>query len=297
MTMSIQPSRWQHLQQATLVRLLLALFATTLAGGLAQQWAADQLRGTSWAAVSHLCGALAALLAYVAYVRVVERRGVAELAARPAARELGLGLAGGALLVVAVVGALAALGVYRFERLNPGLAGLPAGLAQMVFVGVMEELIMRAILMRLLERALGTWAALLLSALLFGVGHLPGDGAGVLAMVVAITAGAFFGAAYLATGRLWLPLALHVGWNFTLGHVFALVVSGHERTAGLLEGHLAGLPWLTGSTYGLEASSLTLVLLLGGTALLLARAVALGRIVPHGGAPRVHVNGTIPAQG
>ncbi|MCP6423459.1 hypothetical protein NL463_29555, partial [Klebsiella pneumoniae] len=75
-------------------------------------------------------------------------------------------MAGGALLVVAVVGALAALGVYRFERLNPGLAGLPAGLAQMVFVGVMEELIMRAILMRLLERALGTWAALLLSALL-----------------------------------------------------------------------------------------------------------------------------------
>ena len=281
MTASPVPSRLQRLLDATLVRLLLAALATTLAGGLVQQAAADQLRGAGWLGVAHLCGAVAALLGYAAYVRAVERRPVSELALAPAARELAVGLAGGALLVGTVIGGLALLGVYRVDSVQFNAPALATGLSQMLFIAVMEEILMRGILMRLLERAWGSGAGLLLSSLVFGLGHLPTDAAGAMALLVAVVAGLFFGAAYLATRRLWLAIALHAGWNFTLGHVLALVVSGHERTPGLVDGHLAGSVWLTGGAYGLEASVLTLGVLLVGTALLLRKAHQRGQMRPR----------------
>jgi hypothetical protein len=149
----------------------------------------------------------------------------------------------------------------------------------MVFVGVFEELLMRAVLLRLLERSLGSWVALGLSSLLFGLAHMPGHDAGVLAILVAVVAGAMFGAAYLATRRLWLCVALHIGWNFTLGSLFSIAVSGHERTVGLITGRLEGPDWLSGGAYGLEASVLTLVLLLACAAWLMARAASRGHVI------------------
>lgn len=276
----LDPSRLRRLLDFTIVRLVIALFATALAGGLTAQFVSDHTRGSSLhAGWPSLCGALAALAVYALYVRLVERRAVAELALPPLPAEAGLGLAAGAALVALVVGGLAAFGSYRFEALNPGASGLAAAFAQMLFVGVFEELLMRAVILRLLERSLGSWMALGISSLLFGLAHLPGNGAGGLSIVIAVVAGAMFGAAYLATRRLWLCLALHTGWNFTLGSVFSIVVSGHERSVGLIAGRLEGPTWLTGGAYGLEASVLTLVLLLGCTAWLLARAVSRGHVV------------------
>lgn len=280
MSMPAASSRLRRLLDFTIVRLFIALFATALAGGLTAQFVSDQTRGGSLnAGWPSLCGALAALAAYALYVRLVERRSPAELALRPAPAETGVGLAAGAALVALVVGGLAMLGNYRFEAFNAGAPGLVAAFAQMLFVGTFEELLMRAVLMRLLERSLGSWAALGLSSLLFGLAHLPGNGAGSLAMLIAVVAGAMLGAAYLATRRVWLCLALHVGWNFTLGSVFSIAVSGHERSVGLVTGRLEGPAWLTGGAYGLEASVLTLVLLLGCTVGLLALAMSRGHLV------------------
>lgn len=273
------PSRLRRLLDLTIVRILLAGFTTALAGGLAQAFVSEIAHRRFHAGWPDACGALAALAAYALYVRVVERRPVDELGSRGAIAEIAAGLAGGAALVGAVVGCLVLVSIYRVDGVNAAAPGLVAGFAQMMFVGVFEELLMRAVLFRLLERSLGSWAALVISSLLFGLAHLPGNGAGTLALVIAIVAGAFFGAAWLATRRLWLCAALHVGWNFTLGHVFSAAVSGHERTAGLVEGHLQGADWLTGGAYGLEGSVLTLAFLAAAGAWLLAHAIARGQLV------------------
>lgn len=197
-------------------------------------------------------------------MRLIERRRVDELAGRGALAEAGIGLAGGVAMVAAAIGVLA----------------LATGFAQMAFVAVLEELLTRAIAFRLLERVLGTWAALVLSSLLFGLGHLPGNSsANALSFAIVVVAGAFFCAAYLATRRLWLCVGLHAGWNFTLGHVFSIAVSGHPRAPGLLTGVLDGPAWLTGGGYGLEASLLTLLALLAVGAWLLRRAVSRGHVV------------------
>lgn len=263
--------------------MIVAIFTTALAGGLTTAFVGEAAGGRFHDGWPEAGGALVSLLGYALYVRLIERRGVAELAGRGALAETGIGLAGGAAMVAAVIGVLALAGVYRFGAIDAGQAApaaLATAFAQMAFVAVLEELLTRAIVFRLLERVLGSWAALSISSLLFGLGHLPGNSSATpLSLAIVVVAGAFFCAAYMATRRLWLCIGLHAGWNFTLGHVFSIAVSGHPRTPGLLTGALDGPAWLTGGAYGLEASLLTLMALSAVGAWLLRRAVSLGHVV------------------
>jgi hypothetical protein len=145
-------------------------------------------------------------------------------------------------------------------------------LAVMIFIGVVEEVIGRGIIFRITEESLGSWPAIAISALVFGLAHIPGEGAGMMAISNTVVAGAFFAAAYVLTRRLWLCIGIHVAWNYTMGSIFSIAVSGNESTGWLL-GRLTGPEWLTGGSYGLEASILTLVslLIVGGWFLWLAR--------------------------
>ncbi|MFY0581157.1 hypothetical protein ACN28S_49140 [Cystobacter fuscus] len=78
-------------------------------------------------------------------------------------------------------------------------------------------------------------------------------------------------AAYLLTRRVWLCIGIHIGWNYTLGTVWSIAVSGHEAKEGLFAGQLTGPEWLTGGAYGLEGSVVSLVVLAMATALLARR--------------------------
>jgi membrane protease YdiL (CAAX protease family) len=67
---------------------------------------------------------------------------------------------------------------------------------------------------------------------------------------------------YLRSRSLWLPLGIHFGWNFALGFMFGLPVSGMSEFAVVVRGSTSGRPWLTGGAYGVENSALAAVLLL-----------------------------------
>ncbi|WP_224241578.1 CPBP family intramembrane glutamic endopeptidase [Hyalangium gracile] len=264
--------------QFPLTRIVLATFVTALSVGLAVSLAsavAGEAERSMW---PQLLGAGAALASYALYVRLVEKRPVSELSPTGAWRELGIGLLLGALLVVVVIGVLAGLGAYEVVGSNGWSMKLLNPLAEMTLVGVLEELLCRGILFRITEKALGSWIALGISAVLFGVAHLPGAGAGMLAIGIAVVAGVFFATAFMVTRRLWLCIGIHVAWNYTLGTIFSVAVSGHEST-GLLQGSLTGPDWLVGGRCGLEASVLTLLVLVVTGACFLWRAWAKGHFV------------------
>lgn len=220
-----------------------------------------------------LLAALAVLLTYAAFVRYVEKRPASELSRRRALPEFAAGLAIGAAMVAAQIGILYALGYYEPSAINAWTIGFVQPLAVMVLVGVLEEVIGRGIIFRMTEESLGSWPAILISALVFGLAHMPNEGAGLLSIGITVAAGAFFAATYMLTRRLWLCIGIHAAWNYTLGTIFSVAVSGHE-SRGLLVGKLSGPEWLTGGSYGLEASLLTLLTLaaLGSYFLWLARA-------------------------
>lgn len=270
MTTMIEPARQRlpgRLLRLPITRIVFALLLLMAAAFLTFSLAkliADKDARFMW---PEIASAMSVLLAYWAYVRYVEKRPVTELARHGAATELGAGLLLGAGLVVAEIGILAALGLYQLTGSNDWTIKLMQPLAVMLFVGVIEELAGRGIVFRITEESLGSWPAIMVSALLFGLAHLPGEGAGVLAIGNTIVAGAFFAAAYMLTRRLWFCIGIHVAWNYTLGSIFSISVSGND-SKGFLIGKLSGPEWLTGGAYGLEASVVTLLtLIIAGGAL------------------------------
>ncbi len=133
-------------------------------------------------------------------------------------------------------------------------------------------------LFRIVESSLGSWTALGLTSTIFALSHLPNEGVTVLAVAVTAVAGAMLGAAFMATRRLWLGIGMHLGWNFMLGGVISVAVSGRARD-GLLRGTLVGPDWLTGGVYGLEASLAGLAAIALASALLIALVHKRGRVV------------------
>lgn len=272
---AVRTPRLRRFLNYSIVRIVIATFVTALAGGLTMAFVGEFDNKRFHQGWPEFFGVLAILISYAIYVRWLEKRRVSELALAGAPQELAAGLLIGAAMVGTSIGCLALLGGYTFTGFNAVGMGLIVGMAKMSFVGVFEEVLSRAIVFRLIERSLGTLAALTISSLLFGLAHLPGDSSGALPVLIAIVAGALFGAGYLVTRRLWLCMGLHIGWNFTLGHLFSITVSGHP-SEGLLAGTLTGPTWLTGGSYGLEGSVFALLVLALVAGLLLQRAKSMG---------------------
>jgi uncharacterized protein len=216
--------------------------------------------------------------AYWAYVRIVERRAVTELSSSHAGRELGGGLVLGALLFSITIGILAALGAYQITGNNGWLIML-ASLPACVLAGVLEEVLIRGVVFRILERWLGSWIALTISAVIFGALHLLNPGATLLnAAAISIEAGVLLAGAFMLTRRLWLCIGTHIAWNFTQGGIFSVAVSGGQST-GLLQSRMVGPDWLTGGTFGAEASIVALVVCATAGVVLIVLAIRKGNVV------------------
>ena len=218
-------------------------------------------------------------LIYVAYVRVVERRPVAELAPPAAGRELLGGFALGATLFAATMAILDVAGIAHITR-GEGWQALAAGLGLAVAAALIEETLMRAIFFRIVEESLGSVIALIASAALFGFLHAFNPGATLVSTAaIALEAGVILAAAYMLTRRLWMAIGLHIAWNFTEGGVFGASVSGHDAH-GLLASHFAGPTVLSGGSFGPEASLVAVALCLGAAVALLVLARRRGQLRP-----------------
>lgn len=219
------------------------------------------------------------VLAYWLLVRTVENRRVDELAPRKAVPHVLLGIAGGTLVFSLVVGALWALGAYVVDGVNHDVHWLGPILVLGVGAGVGEEIVSRGVIFRIVEEGLGTWAALLLSAAVFGGLHIWNPNATAWsALAIALEAGLLFGLLYHVTRSLWVCMGAHAAWNVAQGPLYGIPVSGFEQH-GLLASHMQGPNWLTGGAFGAEASVVALAFCSLATAVCLAIAVRRGSLL------------------
>lgn len=216
---------------------------------------------------------LLVLATYIAASRWIEQRALSELSINHLLPETAGGFAGGLALFATVIAILWIAGVY-----HPGgrgvAIGLASGFAAAVVAGVVEETLFRGLLFRLSSKILGTWGALLLTATLFGAAHAFNPGATFSSsLAIALEAGVLLGAAYAATQRLWIPIGLHIGWNFAEGSIFSMSVSGNTMKEGLLRGSLSGPQILTGGQFGPEASIVAVIVCLAAALYFILRMV------------------------
>lgn len=218
-----------------------------------------------------LLAALLCALGYRFYVLRFEHRRADELAGPGIGRELAFGLAMGAALSLLCLAPLAALGVYKIDGFNEFWPAFLRSAPEMVMVAVFEEILCRAIIFRIVEKAWGSRNALIVSLIFFAAAHLPSEQISGLGVLITAIAGLVLSLAYMHTRRLWLVIGLHFAWNFLFDGVFSIPVSGHAAR-GWIRGVMEGPSWLSGGAYGVEASAVTLLVWAAATLLLLKTA-------------------------
>ena len=172
------------------------------------------------------------------------------------------GLAGGAvgvglaLLVVAAVGGLGGV-AWSPEggSVSGWLVGAGSAAAFLALPAAAEEALVRGYPLQLLTARLGAGWGMVLTAMVFGALHGANPGATVLGAVNTGAAGLFLGAIYLRTGSLWWATGAHLGWNWGLGYLADLPVSGVDvADAPWVGATPAGPWWLGGGDFGPEGS-------------------------------------------
>ena len=196
-------------------------------------------------------------------------------------------LVGGFLIGVALVAVALAVEILRDWYHVDGLAvagsRVPLLLGSMVLAfllgAVFQEALFRGILFRGLESWLGSWSALVITSLLFGLGQaLQPHATPVSTLAAAIGGGALLGAAYMATRNLWLAIGLHAGVD-----LLVLGISGFAPGIHLLRSASAGPALWTGGRFGPAFGAVFLLSSAIVTALLLIDAVRRGHVVPFRG--------------
>ncbi|HHU08745.1 MAG TPA: CPBP family intramembrane metalloprotease [Intrasporangiaceae bacterium] len=210
-----------------------------------------------------------AALAYLVLVRVVERRRSPVELRLSRASGLVVGAFAGAILFLACFAVIVALGGYRIESGEAGADLWSAVFSTGVVAGVSEEILFRGVVYRLAEERLGTWLAVALSGIVFGLVHLVNANAswwGVLA--IGLEAGLLFALVYALTRSLWIVIGLHAAWNIVQGPVLGIAVSGSPGEDGVFSSIPVGSDWLTGGAMGVEGSVLTVVVFVAASAAL-----------------------------
>lgn len=196
---------------------------------------------------------------YTAFFKISEKRPISELSLAGLGKNVALGIALAAGAMGVILGVAASAGIYAIDGVNPGFGWLrvSAGIAVLAFG---EELMFRGILFRIAQRAFGTLPSLIAIAALFGGLHLVNPGAHPAGILSAALGGIVTGLLFAWRRNLWFCTAFHAGWNM-IQAVFGSNISGLDMFGTYFKAKISGPEILTGGTFGLEASLITLVVL------------------------------------
>ncbi len=218
------------------------------------------------------------ILFYSIYVALFEGRPTTELSKSSFIPQLGLGLLLGFAFISIIILIISIFGGYKIIGFNSPSVMLPV-LIMAVRAGVFEEILTRAALFRIVEDGLGTWWSVLISALIFGFLHIWNPNATVFSSLsIAMTAGVVLALFYVLTRKLWIPIGIHIAWNFTLGGIYGAAVSGGAEK-GLIDAEISGSELLTGGAFGPEASIITVIFFIIIGAILTYKVIKKGAVV------------------
>src|SRR5690606_14008684 len=194
------------------------------------------------------------IVGYIYLYKYYEKRKITEFSTNGIARNLSLGILLGVVAQSLTILVIYLAGEYSIVSINPILYILPA-LGMAFSSAIFEEILLRGILFRIVEEKLGSYIALFISALIFGLLHLANPNSSLIAGIgLAIQAGLLLGAAYIYSRNLWFPIAIHFAWNFTQTAIYGASVSGNAMSKTLITSEISGSDWFTGGQFGPEGS-------------------------------------------
>ena len=208
-----------------------------------------------------LITAVVLLLLYNLLIRYVEANDACKIAPRKDISSIGNGLFIGFSYFIIVTVTMSLCGYYHIKSIQFDWEKQLFSFTLFFLVAVSEEIFFRGILFRMINRRWNIWAALVISALIFGGLHIFNDNATLWSSIaIAIETGSLLGAAYAYSKNIWLPIGIHWIWNYTQGNILGFPVSGEDNVTSIITPEISGPQWLTGGSFGAEASVISAVI-------------------------------------
>lgn len=118
----------------------------------------------------------------------------------------------------------------------------------------MEEFLMKGLIQVQLTMKLGVLAGILGNSLIFAIGHMSNPNSSIISFVNTFLFALVFSLVFYYHDNLWIVAGFHAAWNFILGPILGIVVSGFDLPTTLLKTSLhLDKTYLNGGQYGFEA--------------------------------------------
>ena len=228
--------------------------------------------------VEYLAGIVLLLTAYRVYTHYIEKRKAYEISFTNSHKEFGAGMLIGSCLVFIMVLLLSIIGYYRIDHFHSW---------EIVFKSLLlfssgafiQEFVFRVVLFRLTEELAGTWVAICITAVLFGFIHISNDNATIQTSIAIMIGDVLLAAAFIYTRRIWFVWGIHTGWNYFQDGIFGMPNSGMTNFPSWIESETHGPEWLTGGSFGIEASYIAILLFLLTGLIILRMAVQKNQLI------------------
>lgn len=196
---------------------------------------------------------------YYYLFKFYEQRKITELSRKKMLVELFLGILLGFGTLSLVILTLYLFGYYQITEFT-GYNYFLSPLSFLIIAVLLEEVLFRTILYRVIENWKGTLIALVVISFAFEIPHIFNNNVSFLSVILGLLFGFAHGIMFTYTKRIWLPFAFHLAWNFAQPF-YGSNLSGLDTVGYIFKAKFNGPLILTGSVYGIEDSILSIVFL------------------------------------
>ena len=205
---------------------------------------------------------LSVMLCVWLFVRFIDRKPLESIGLTLKGYEndlrLGLGLGAGMIAIGFLI--LFILGFLSVEGFSFPIISIILYLALFIVVSFHEEIMMRGYVLNNLMQSMNRYVALSISSVIFMSIHLLNPNVSFLSVINLFLAGIVLGIYYIHKPNLWLPIGMHLTWNFFQGPIFGFEVSGIE-TKSIIGQSIKGNEIITGGAFGFEGSIIATILI------------------------------------
>lgn len=226
--------------------------------------------------IKNCIGIIVLLSCYYLFSRYYESKKADELSVKYLHKEMPAGIVLGFAVISITIIILYALGYYKV--ISVSMANYSAKLFTLLFLAALiEDLLIRGLIVRLFEKWLGTYFTLII-AMLFETLHMFNNNANALSFFCDLFWGFTMAMFFIYTKRIWLPFFFHLGWNFAQPF-YGSNLTGLNSMGSILHAEFTGPVLFTGGAVGLENSIFTMLMLVLTGSILFYKTKKEGRIV------------------
>jgi len=190
---------------------------------------------------------------YIFFYKKYEKREIGEFSSKGLLKNTILGVLIGTTVQGLTIIVIYFWGNFQIISVNP-FSSIITPFAIAFSVAIFEEILLRGIIFRIVEEKLGSYISFAISAIIFGAVHLLNPDSSVISSICIGIVGFVFGASYIYSRSLWLPIAIHFSWNFVQSGIFGAITSGNEKTSSLFNTNISGAELITGGAFGPEGT-------------------------------------------